>query len=63
VESAIPVVPMKVKINRLSWIDQRGKGTSPRGDVEVIFGEPILFDAGTDAVTATARLEAAVNAL
>jgi long-chain acyl-CoA synthetase len=63
VESAIPVVPMKVKINRLSWIDQRGRGTSPRGDVEVIFGEPILFDAGTDAVTATARLEAAVNAL
>jgi long-chain acyl-CoA synthetase len=63
VESAIPVVPMKVRIHRLSWVDQRGAGTSPRGDVEVIFGEPILFDAGTDALTATARLEAAVNAL
>jgi long-chain acyl-CoA synthetase len=63
VESAIPVVPMKVKIHRLSWIDQRGKGTSPRGDVEVIFGEPILFDAGTDPVTATTRLEGAVAAL
>ncbi|HEX7171070.1 MAG TPA: AMP-binding protein [Candidatus Limnocylindria bacterium] len=63
VESAIPVVPMKVKIHRLSWIDQRGKGTSARGDVEVIFGEPMLFDAGTDAVAATARLEAAVAAL
>jgi long-chain acyl-CoA synthetase len=63
VESAIPVVPMKVKIGRLSWIDRRGPGTSPRGDVEVIFGEPILFDAGTDAVIATARLEAAVAAL
>jgi long-chain acyl-CoA synthetase len=63
VESAIPVVPMKVKIHRLSWIDQRGKGTSPRGDVEVIFGEPLLFDAGTDAAAATTRLEAAVAAL
>ena len=63
VESAIPVVPMKVKIHRLSWVDQRGKGTSPRGDVEVVFGEPILFDAGTDPVAATARLEEAVAAL
>jgi long-chain acyl-CoA synthetase len=63
VESAIPVVPMKVKIKRLSWIDQRGPGTSPRGDVEIIFGEPISFDAGTDATVATARLEAAVAAL
>lgn len=63
VESAIPVVPMKVKIHRLSWIDQRGPGTSPRGDVEVVFGEPIVFDAGTDAVVATERLEAAVAAL
>jgi 1-acyl-sn-glycerol-3-phosphate acyltransferase len=63
VESAIPVVPMKVKIKRLSWIDQRGPGTSPRGDVEIIFGEPISFDAGTDATIATARLEAAVAGL
>jgi len=63
VESAIPVVPMKVKIKRLSWIDQRGPGTSPRGDVEIIFGEPISFDAGTHATVATERLEAAVAAL
>ena len=63
VEGATPVVPMKVKIHRLSWIDQRGPGTSPRGDVEVIFGEPILFPAGTDATAATERLQAAVAAL
>jgi len=62
VESATPVVPMKVKIHRLSWIDQRGAGTSLRGDVEVIFGQPIHFSAGTDAA-ATARLEEAVAAL
>jgi hypothetical protein len=54
---------MKVKINRLSWVDRRGPGTSPRGDVEIIFGEPIQFDAGTDATAATARLQAAVTAL
>jgi long-chain acyl-CoA synthetase len=63
VEAAIPVVPMKIKIHRLSWLDQRGPGTSPRGDVEVIFGEPIRIEAGTDANVATARLEEAVAAL
>jgi long-chain acyl-CoA synthetase len=63
VEGATPVVPMKVKINRFSWADRRGPGTSPRGDVEVIFGEPILFPAGTDHPAATARLEEAVGAL
>ena len=54
---------MKVKIHRLSWLDNRGPGTSPRGDVEVVFGEPIYFPAGTDHLAATARLEAAVEAL
>jgi long-chain acyl-CoA synthetase len=63
VEGATPVVPMKVKIHRLSWVDQRGPGTSPRGDVEVIFGEPLHFAAGTDATVATADLQAAVDAL
>lgn len=63
VEGATPVVPMKVKINRLSWIDQRGVGTSPRGDVEIIFGEPIHFAAGTDATVATEQLQEAVAAL
>jgi long-chain acyl-CoA synthetase len=63
VEGATPVVPMKVKINRLSWVDQRGPGTSPRGDVEIIFGEPIHFPSGTDAADATAQLERAVSAL
>jgi long-chain acyl-CoA synthetase len=63
VEGATPVVPMKVRINRFSWIDRRGPGTSPRGDVEVIFGAPILFAAGTDPIVATTRLEEAVAAL
>jgi long-chain acyl-CoA synthetase len=63
VEGAIPVVPMKVKINRMSWIDRRGAGTSLRGDVEVIFGAPILFDADTDPTDATTRMESAVGAL
>jgi long-chain acyl-CoA synthetase len=63
VEGATPVVPMKVKIHRLSWIDQRGPGTSPRGDVEIVFGEPIFFASGTDANAATAQLQEAVAAL
>jgi long-chain acyl-CoA synthetase len=63
VEGATPVVPMKVRINRLSWFDRRGPGTSLRGDVEIVFGEPLYFASGTDAVTATDRLEEAVAAL
>ena len=61
VEGAIPVVPMKVKVNRLSWIDQRGPGTSPRGDVEVVFGTPLRFPARMDANQATAQLEQALT--
>jgi 1-acyl-sn-glycerol-3-phosphate acyltransferase/acyl carrier protein len=63
VEGATPVVPMKVKIHRVSWIDQRGPGTSPRGDVEVVFGEPLYFASGTDATAATTQLQEAVAAL
>jgi long-chain acyl-CoA synthetase len=63
VEGATPVVPMKLKINRLSWIDGRRRGSSLRGDVEVVFGAPIWFPAGTDASAATASLEEAVAAL
>jgi 1-acyl-sn-glycerol-3-phosphate acyltransferase len=62
VEGATPVVPMKLQINRLSWLDGR-RGASLRGDVEVIFGAPIWFAAGTDANAATASLEEAVAAL
>jgi long-chain acyl-CoA synthetase len=61
VEGATPVVPMKVKIHRMSRIDARGAPL--RGDVELLFGEPIYFTAGTDANAATAQLEAAVAAL
>lgn len=63
VEGATPVVPMKVRINRLSWVDQRGPGMSLRGDVEIVFGEPLYFASGTDATAATDRLESAVAAL
>ena len=61
VEGATPVVPMKVKIHRMSRID--AAGAPLRGDVELLFGDPIYFTAGTDANAATAQLEAAVAAL
>ena len=63
VEGATPVVPMMLKIHRLSWVDQRGPGTSLRGAVEIIFGKPIHFAAGTDATVATEQLQEAVAAL
>lgn len=61
VEGATPVVPMKVKIHQMSRID--AAGAPLRGDVELLFGDPIYFTAGTDANAATAQLEAAVAAL
>jgi long-chain acyl-CoA synthetase len=61
IEGATPIVPMKIRINRMSRLDSRG---SPwRGDVELIFGEPIRFDADADPSAATTRLEEAVRAL
>ncbi|HEV8468917.1 MAG TPA: 1-acyl-sn-glycerol-3-phosphate acyltransferase, partial [Candidatus Limnocylindria bacterium] len=69
VEGASPVVPMKLKINRVSILDHldkkwdRQRANGWRGDVEVVFGEPIYFPAGTNANEATAKLQAAVAAL
>ncbi len=61
IEGATPIVPMKIHIHRMSRLDARG---SPwRGNVELIFGEPIRFDADADPVAATTRLEEAVRAL
>jgi hypothetical protein len=55
---------MKLNIRRMHWLD-RGPITIPklRGDVELVVGEPIWFDADTDHATATTRLEQAVAAL
>ncbi|MEK6620403.1 MAG: AMP-binding protein [Chloroflexota bacterium] len=68
VEGATPVVPMKLKIGRPSILD---RGDRPdwkrangfRGDVEVVFGEPLYFPGTTDPSEATRRIEAAVAAL
>jgi long-chain acyl-CoA synthetase len=69
VEGATPVVPMKLKIGKVSVLDHLDRKWEParsngwRGDVEVVFGDPIFFPAGTPAGEATAKLEAAVAAL
>jgi long-chain acyl-CoA synthetase len=63
VEGATPIVPMKLKIHSMSIIDRRSLRGPLRGDVELIVGEPIWFDAETDHATATTRMEAAVAAL
>jgi hypothetical protein len=63
VESATPIVPVKLKIHQMSIIDRRRLSGPVRGDVELVIGEPIRFDADTDHATATTRLEAAVAAL
>ncbi len=61
IEGATPVVPMKIHINRMSRLD--APSPSWRGDVEVVFGDPLWLDADSDPVAATTRLEDAVRAL
>jgi 1-acyl-sn-glycerol-3-phosphate acyltransferase/acyl carrier protein len=63
VEGATPIIPMKLKIHSMSIIDRRHVRGPIRGDVELVVGEPMWFDADTDHATATTRLEAAVAAL
>ncbi len=63
VEGATPIIPVKLKIMRMSIIDRRRFPAPLRGEVELVVGEPIFFDAGTDPAAATTRLEAAVAAL
>jgi long-chain acyl-CoA synthetase len=61
VEGGIPVVPVHLKINRMSRVD--APGNPWRGDVEIVFGEPMRFDGDTDPADATRQLEQAVAAL
>lgn len=69
VEGGTPVVPMKLKIKNVSILDhidrtwERARSNGWRGDVEVVFGDPLYFPAGTAPAAATAQLEAAVAAL
>jgi long-chain acyl-CoA synthetase len=63
VEGGTPIVPVKINIHSMSWIDRRRWPSPLRGDVELVLGDPLQFDADTDHATATSRLQAAVDAL
>ena len=63
VEGATPIVPVKLHIREMSIIDRRRWAGPVRGEVELVIGEPLWFDADTDHAAATTRLEAAVAAL
>jgi long-chain acyl-CoA synthetase len=63
VEGGTPIVPVKIIIHSMSWIDRRRWPSPLRGDVELVLGDPLRFDADTDHATATTQLEAAVAAL
>src|SRR5438094_711905 len=69
VEGGTPVVPMKLKIANVSVLDHIDRKWEPfrsngwRGKVEVVFGDPLYFPAGTPPAEATAKLQAAVAAL
>jgi long-chain acyl-CoA synthetase len=57
---SVPVVPMRLKINRHSRIDADTAGTAWRGDVEVVFGAPLRFPVDADPIEATAAIQQAV---
>jgi long-chain acyl-CoA synthetase len=63
VEGGSPIVPVKIKIHRMSIIDSRRFPSAIRGDVELVLGAPIWFDSTMDHNAATTKLEAAVAAL
>jgi len=63
VEGATQIVPMKLIVRTASSLLDRLPGGRLRGDVEVRFGDPLYFPAGTDHADATHALEAAVAAL
>jgi long-chain acyl-CoA synthetase len=63
VEGGSAIVPVKLKINRMSIIDKRRLPAALRGDVELVIGKPIWFDSTMDHNAATTQLEAAVAAL
>ena len=69
VEGGTPVVPMRLKIGNVSILDHwdrkwdRERSNGWRGSVEVVFGDPLYFPAGTPAAEATSKLQAAVAAL
>ncbi|MEP7082208.1 MAG: AMP-binding protein [Chloroflexota bacterium] len=63
IHGAIPVVPMRLKVHRYSRFDKGARGTSLRGDVEVVFGKPMRFGIDVDPNQATAEIRAAVESL
>ena len=63
VEGGLQVVPVKLRIKRMSVIDRRRLPSALRGDVELIAGAPLRFDVDTDPLEATRLLEEAVASL
>jgi long-chain acyl-CoA synthetase len=60
-ELGVPVVP--VKLHGLYELKRRGQYFAARGQVKVVFGEPVRFDADAQAAHVTAELERLVAAL
>ena len=61
VEGRVPVVPLRVRINRLG--SPRLITFLRRSDVEIRFGQPVEFPPGTDYMEATHAIEEAVRSL
>ncbi len=61
VEGALPVVPLKLHIRTMSRVD--APGNRLRGEVELVVGEPMRFDADMDPTAATAALEGVMAGL
>lgn len=60
-ELGVPVVP--VKLSGLYELKRRKQYFAPRGQVAVVFGEPVRFDAGAEASQVAAELERRIASL
>ena len=63
IHGAVPVVPIRLKVNRYSRWDKDTDGTALRGDVEVVFGRPMEFGIDVTPEQATDQIRAAIEAL
>jgi long-chain acyl-CoA synthetase len=61
VEAGIPVLPVRIDVLREGSVDRRRWLPPRRGEVRIVFGEPLQLSQGMPYAEATARLEQAVR--
>jgi long-chain acyl-CoA synthetase len=63
IHGAIPVVPIRLSVERYSRWDKETDGRAWRGDVEIAFGPPLRFGVDADPAEATEEIRRAIERL